>query len=391
MVTTQSAVTVMAEILPGHEAALRQLLERAGAGSGQQRASCRSASCRTCTSRASSSSRPPTTSRAAAGARLVFLADVDGPADAFCAAVRPGQRRPRHASSPLCEGYPGAGAACSTICAAHHPVAAKYVNTIGRTVEQIQQEAALREAIQALSGPQRSAWRGADPRRVRAAIQEFVEARAVPGLGAPQRAAAGAAYILGEAHPLPCSSASPDRAVPGHPARPARLAVPAAAPREVRRRPRHHPRRRARPGPGRPGRPWRPEPVHVGRPAQAGPVPPLHRQRRAVGHRLSDPPRLQSRRSDRRQDHPLRATGSSSTRSGESIFTSNYDGSLENYMDDFIDKIAWGLNASFSHGVDYPQDQLAHPRRRPRRAGLQTLQSDAPAGRHRSGTPPIRA
>ncbi|HYY88901.1 MAG TPA: hypothetical protein VFA49_08895 [Chloroflexota bacterium] len=37
------------------------------------------------------------------------------------------------------------------------------------------------------------------------------------------------------------------------------------------------------------------------------------------------------------------------------IFASNYDGSLESYMDDFIDKIAWGLNAAFSNGVDYPK------------------------------------
>ena len=37
------------------------------------------------------------------------------------------------------------------------------------------------------------------------------------------------------------------------------------------------------------------------------------------------------------------------------VFTSNYDGSLENYMDDFVDKIAWGLNASFSNGLDYPK------------------------------------
>jgi len=36
------------------------------------------------------------------------------------------------------------------------------------------------------------------------------------------------------------------------------------------------------------------------------------------------------------------------------FFASNYDGSLENYMDDFIDKIAWGLNIVFSNGVDYP-------------------------------------
>jgi hypothetical protein len=37
------------------------------------------------------------------------------------------------------------------------------------------------------------------------------------------------------------------------------------------------------------------------------------------------------------------------------IFTSNYDGSLESYMDDFIDKLAWGLNAAFSNGVGYPK------------------------------------
>ncbi len=36
------------------------------------------------------------------------------------------------------------------------------------------------------------------------------------------------------------------------------------------------------------------------------------------------------------------------------LFTSNYDGSLESYMVDFIDKVAWGLNLIFSNGVGYP-------------------------------------
>ncbi len=36
------------------------------------------------------------------------------------------------------------------------------------------------------------------------------------------------------------------------------------------------------------------------------------------------------------------------------FFASNYDGSLESYMDDFIDKIAWGLNLVFSNGYGYP-------------------------------------
>jgi len=37
------------------------------------------------------------------------------------------------------------------------------------------------------------------------------------------------------------------------------------------------------------------------------------------------------------------------------LFTSNYDGSLESYMVDFIDKVAWGLNLIFSNGKGYPK------------------------------------
>jgi hypothetical protein len=37
------------------------------------------------------------------------------------------------------------------------------------------------------------------------------------------------------------------------------------------------------------------------------------------------------------------------------IFASSYDGSLESYMDEFIDKVAWGLNAVFSNGAGYPR------------------------------------
>jgi hypothetical protein len=36
------------------------------------------------------------------------------------------------------------------------------------------------------------------------------------------------------------------------------------------------------------------------------------------------------------------------------VFVSNYDGSLESYMDDFINKAAFGLNLVFSNGVGYP-------------------------------------
>ena len=37
------------------------------------------------------------------------------------------------------------------------------------------------------------------------------------------------------------------------------------------------------------------------------------------------------------------------------IFASNYDGSLESYMDDFINKVFFGLNVVFSNGIGYPR------------------------------------
>ena len=37
------------------------------------------------------------------------------------------------------------------------------------------------------------------------------------------------------------------------------------------------------------------------------------------------------------------------------LFVSNYDASLDSYMDDFINKVAFGLNAVFSNGIGYPR------------------------------------
>jgi hypothetical protein len=41
------------------------------------------------------------------------------------------------------------------------------------------------------------------------------------------------------------------------------------------------------------------------------------------------------------------------------FFSSNYDGSLESYMNDFIDKAAWGLNAIFSNGDGFPRTSFS--------------------------------
>lgn len=39
------------------------------------------------------------------------------------------------------------------------------------------------------------------------------------------------------------------------------------------------------------------------------------------------------------------------------LFCSNYDGALSTYMDDFINKVGWGLNLVFSNGVGYPSSR----------------------------------
>lgn len=40
------------------------------------------------------------------------------------------------------------------------------------------------------------------------------------------------------------------------------------------------------------------------------------------------------------------------------LFASNYDGSLDSYMDDFINKVAFGLNLVFSNGVGWPRTRF---------------------------------
>ncbi len=37
------------------------------------------------------------------------------------------------------------------------------------------------------------------------------------------------------------------------------------------------------------------------------------------------------------------------------LFVSNYDGSAESYMDDFVNKVSFGLNLTFGQGLGYPQ------------------------------------
>jgi hypothetical protein len=354
MVTTQAAVTVMADILPGHAATLRQLLETAGQDA------------------ANNSLVPfgklPTVHFGRffiidatqdlrgerLSARLVLDADVDGSEDAFLVALCALASAGLDTLYAHCQSYPGPARLLDFL--RHHriPVTAQYVNTRLRTVEQIHQEAALREAIQGFLDQHASEWGGAHPRRVRAAIQEFVErepslAWARRGVSPPEPA-----YIFGEAfHMLLVGTA-------GIVLFPVILAgLPLWA--YLLRRHEH----------ADVARDIIPTDEHV----EA-----LHAQE---DHGVQNP----FTSAGLLKPGPFRRFTGSVVLWGTNfltrhvfnhanligvktihfarwvfidqkrrlIFTSNYDGSLENYMDDFVDKIAWGLNASFSHGLDYPK------------------------------------
>ena len=63
------------------------------------------------------------------------------------------------------------------------------------------------------------------------------------------------------------------------------------------------------------------------------------------------------------------------------LFCSNYDGSLDSYMDDFINKVAFGLNLVFSNGIGWPRTTIPAVWRRAGRADIQILPAAA-SGAH---------
>src|SRR5262249_12924554 len=131
-------------------------------------------------------------------ARLVFLADVDGSADEFLVKLADVASAGLDRLLVHCRGYPGTSHVLEYLIACRAPEAARYVSTIVRGVAQVRQEAELRDAIQAYLDRGQSEWYAADPRKVRAAIQEFVENE--PSLAWARRPVAPATqqYILGE-------------------------------------------------------------------------------------------------------------------------------------------------------------------------------------------------
>src|SRR5215813_7833480 len=112
---------------------------------------------------------------------LAFLGDIDGEEEAFL------NELVRRASDGLrrifscCHGF-----ACDTDLMAwmkllRSPASAAYVNTLGRTVRRIREEAALRDAIECHLATQASSFDALSAREIHAQLKRFVEAEKSAG------------------------------------------------------------------------------------------------------------------------------------------------------------------------------------------------------------------
>jgi hypothetical protein len=290
-------------------------------------------------------------------ARLVFISDVDAPLDAYLKELIETCGEVLDRIFDKCEGYPAArtAAARMSFLRAHMiKPAANYVNTVGRTVEQVQHQAELWSAIEDYLDSPDCDLRSMGPLQLHAQIRSYVASQ--NGLRWSETAPAGPAASIRVREAL-------------H-----RVAVPALLlallPLLVVGVPvwlllLRVSELRDKPSDERPGE------EHV-RKLTALEDHVVQNQFSALGYvkpgllrratlsfilwlvdystrhvfnrgRLADVTTIHFARWILLDDKK------------RMLFVSNYDGSLESYMDDFIDKVAWGLNAVFSNGVGYPR------------------------------------
>lgn len=290
---------------------------------------------------------------------LVFHTDVDGSLGGYLQEVVELAGDGVDRVFAHCEGYPPPPARTRASRMAYlraHvvPASAIYINTRGRSVQQVRQEAALREAIQGYLDRTWPDWTGADPRVVRGAVRDFVAHEAslrwarrpirqglvVPRLREWLHLGAGLLLLL---FLLPF----------------ALLALPVwvALLRYYE----------LTDDPGR----ERPSDAHWQELA-AFEDHAVQNQFSAVGFLKPQPFRQFTARAVlwlanfivRHVFDRANLAGVKTIHFAQWIFVdggrrllfnSNYDGTLESYMDDFIDLVAWGLNGVFSHGVGYPR------------------------------------
>jgi hypothetical protein len=344
--TTQSAVTVLASIRVGRETPLQDVLDRLGQDPGRLFDRFDTVHF----ARFFIMNAAFDTYGRYLEPRLVFLADVDGSADSF---LRQFATEAIDEIFDHCLGYARADR-LGYLYAHSTEAAATYVNTRGRTVVQIRQEAALREAVEGFLDRHAGHLRNAPPRRVRGAIQDFVRNEPSLAWAREPRPRPDVRFVFGERlhFALVLGAAlvllpvvvlglpiflwvlrQHERSDVAHDVFPDEARIRAVAAQEDH---------------------------GVQNPFSSGGLLKPGRFRRFTATLVLYGTNFLTRH----VFNHANLIGVKTIHSGRwifldnkrrVIFASNYDGSLENYMDDFIDKIAWALNITFSNGADYPE------------------------------------
>ena len=113
-------------------------------------------------------------------AQLIFMSDVDAPLRRYLTQLCGLAAEGLDQVFGHCEGYPDAPSVADRVAylKAHRiAAAAVYVNTIGRSLEQIRQEAELREAIEDFLDEPGHEWPGRTAADVKAQVRAFVASR----------------------------------------------------------------------------------------------------------------------------------------------------------------------------------------------------------------------
>ncbi len=286
---------------------------------------------------------------------LAFAGEVDGDLDTFFAQAAAHAAPGLRALFGCCQDGPGGGDLAAWLRAHHVPAAASYVNWVGRTVRRVREDAALFEAVQGHLARDRASFEGQPAPAVHLRLRQRVW----------EDVAAGRLVLTPDAPtPLDWRLRRLAHAV-GVPlllllASPLLLPLAVAGALQLRRAEQTDPEICPRTPPEHVARLAAVEDFDVTNSFTAmGSLKPGLTRRWATVALLGA--------IDFAARHVFTTGRLARVRSihfarwvflddrTRVIFLSNYDGSLESYMDDFINKVGFGLNLSFCHGIGYPR------------------------------------
>jgi hypothetical protein len=112
---------------------------------------------------------------------LAFLGDIDGEEEAFLNELVTRAPDGLRAIFSCCHGFASDTDLMAWMKLLRSPASAAYVNTRGRTVRRIREEAALQDAIESHLASQASSFEALPPREIHARLKRFVEAEKSAG------------------------------------------------------------------------------------------------------------------------------------------------------------------------------------------------------------------